>query len=163
MQTPTIDARTRFIIQERENYRRYVCRKLRNPALAEDLAQETALRQLKNRHSVKKDDEIVKYGYCVARNLIHDQYRRSQRDLPIADIHPMRCSVDGPNPIAAALCRTAMSCLSKRNYTIVHLHYWGGFTTAEIGRHLGITEGLVQVSLCRARKAMRKRLAGSNV
>jgi RNA polymerase sigma-70 factor, ECF subfamily len=157
----THDARTRFIIQERENYRRYVCRKLRNPALAEDLAQETALRQLKNRQAVKKDEEIVKYGYCVARNLIHDQYRRSQRDLPIADLHPMRCSMED-SPIAAALCRTAMSCLSKRNYAIVRLHYWGGFTTAEIGLQLGISEGLVQVSLCRARKAMRKRLAGTN-
>ncbi len=116
-----------------------------------------------HRDRLAKDGDVVPYGFRIAWNLTHDQQRKSKRLAPcgIDGCDPKYTRKQDQDPVMAALCRTAMACLDERQLTITRLFYWEGLTTAEIGEQLGISEGLVQVSLHRARKKMKMRLTVS--
>ena len=157
----THDTRTEKIIESRESFKRFGQRMLGDSFSADDIAQETAMRVWIHRNRLEKDADVIPYGYRTAWNLTHDLQRKSRRLAPggLDSCDPKftrRCDRD---PIQAALCRTAMACLDERQFTIVRLFYWEGWTTAEIGEHLGMSEGLVQVTLHRARKKMKDRLS----
>ena len=71
-----------------ELHRRYVAsiyrlvrRKLGDALLAEDIAQETFLKSLRNLHRMDDDFNFGGWIHTVARNLCYDELRRRQRDL----------------------------------------------------------------------------------
>ncbi len=161
MTTLTHDTRTERIIASREGFKRFGQKMLGNSFSADDIAQETAMRVWIHRHRLGKDGDVVPYGYRTAWNLTHDLQRKSKRIAPggLDSCDPKYMRREDSDPIQAALCRTALACLDERQFTIVRLFYWEGWTTAEIGAHLGMSEGLVQVTLHRARKKMKDRLS----
>ena len=59
---------------------RLVHRKLGDGLLAEDIAQETFLKSLKNLHRMDEDFNFGGWVHTVARNLCYDELRRRQRD-----------------------------------------------------------------------------------
>ena len=70
-----------------ELHRRYIAsiyrlvhRKLGDGLLAEDIAQETFLKSLKNLHRMDEDFNFGGWVHTVARNLCYDELRRRQRD-----------------------------------------------------------------------------------
>jgi RNA polymerase sigma-70 factor, ECF subfamily len=153
------DTRTAKIIEAQEGFKRYGQRLL-GYTDSEDISQETALRVWMNRHRLAKDGDVVPYGFTIAGNLSRDLIRRSKRLTPggLDACSPRTFQTADPDPTKRALCNTAMSCLDARQTEIIRRYYWDGLTTAEIGDQLGISEGLVQVTLHRCRRKMRERL-----
>ncbi|MCU1589533.1 MAG: DNA-directed polymerase sigma-70 factor [Frankiales bacterium] len=62
--------------------RRFLIRRGTNPADAEDLVQECALRVLSHEPSYRDADDLLRWCLPVVRNLSVDSYRRTRRDVP---------------------------------------------------------------------------------
>ncbi|BDC49382.1 hypothetical protein F183_A16980 [Bryobacterales bacterium F-183] len=114
-----------------------------------------------NLHRLEKSTEVAPYANQVAANFALDNIRRNQRFAPggLDNLYH-----DGPrtkveNPEAKLLVQKALSCLNPRQLAVNSLFYFEGYTTAEIGKKLGMSEGHVQVELHRSRRKMRAALA----
>ena len=159
MKAPTSDTRTDKIISAHDGLKRFSYKML-GFNLAEDIAQEASFRVWKRRHELRADGDVVPYGLCVACNLGRDEIRKSKRYSPggLDACPPRALRARDENPIVKSLVRQGMDCLDARQRVIVELYYWQGLTTAEIGDQLGLKEGLIQVTLHRARRKMKARL-----
>ncbi len=159
MMTHASDPRTDKIISAHEGFKRF-SHKMLGGFHAEDIAQEAALRVWQRRGQLRADNDVVPYGLCIATNLGRDELRKSKRFAPggLESCNPRALRSRDENPLLKSIVRQGMECLDARQRTIVELYYWEGLTTAEIGAELGITEGLVQVTLHRSRRKMKARL-----
>lgn len=159
MSTHTADTRTDRIISAREGFKRF-SHKMLGANLAEDIAQETALRVWQRRDNLRADGDVVPYGLCIAGNLGRDEIRKAKRYAPggLDACHPRALRARDENPLVKSLVRQGMECLDARQRIVIELYYWEGLTTAEIGKQLGLKEGLIQVTLHRARRKMKVRL-----
>ena len=157
--THTTDTRTAKIISAQDGFKRFSYKML-GGFHAEDIAQETALRVWQRRDSLREDGDVVPYGLRIAGNLGRDEIRKSKRFAPggLEACNPRALRSREENPIVKSLVQQGMDCLDARQRTIVELFYWEGWTTAEIGKHMGLKEGHVQVTLHRARHKMKARL-----
>ena len=159
----TTDTRTAKIISAQDGFKRFSYKMLGSCHAGlspEDIAQETALRVWQRRDSLRADGDVVPYGLCIAGNLGRDELRKSKRFAPggLEACNPRALRSREENPLVKSLVQQGMDCLDARQRTIVELFYWEGWTTAEIGQHLGLKEGHVQVTLHRARHKMKARL-----
>lgn len=145
--------------------RRYVHRRLGDPASACDLVQDAFVNVLERPESPIQD--IRAYLYTVARNLLinhrkQEARRRTDAFPPdaLADI-----AADQPTPEEAVDSRLQLERvhalvreLPLRTQHIFVLNRIDGLTHAEVARHLGISESAVQKHLATAIAHMTRRL-----
>jgi RNA polymerase sigma-70 factor (ECF subfamily) len=65
--------------------RRFIRRRVRDDHVADDLLQETFLRIHRNIAALEEADRLVPWVYQVARNVIHDHYRRGATHTALLD------------------------------------------------------------------------------
>jgi RNA polymerase sigma factor (sigma-70 family) len=128
------------------------------PGLAEDAAQEAFLQlYLHWGHLGEKDR--VPWLYRVAINRCKDYRRALSRAARLArnlagSLEEHALESWAPDPGLISMLRP----LPKRQRTAAALFYLGGFSTSEVARAMGISEGAVGSHLHKAREALRKTL-----
>jgi len=139
--------------------RRIVHARVSNPAVAEDLVQETLVKILGARHRVEPG-MLEAYAIVTARNLVasmwkeRDRHRRNEHR--VVDLLPVQAPDEEllrdeeRRAVASALER-----LSDRERTALMAHEVSGQDTRSLGTELGLTAGAVAAQLNRSRARLR--------
>ena len=127
---------------------------LGSAAEAEDAVQDTFLKYLEKRPRLSDPEDTGKWLMRVTVNGCRDRLRSAyrRRSVPLSEDFP------SPGPEERRELEELMS-LAPRDRTIIHLHYYAGYTTAEIARMLNLREGTVRSRLSRARTQLRTLLS----
>lgn len=120
----------------------------------EDAVQTALLRAWEKRHTLR---EIRYFNTWMTRILINcckETLRRQKREMPVGDF-PELPAPDGAN---AAVWEEIRALDEKYRITVV-LYYRDGYTTQEIARILGMSQGTVKNRLYRARQKLKGRIS----
>ena len=120
---------------------------------AEDAVQETYLRYLEKRPELRDENHEKAWLLKVTANLCKSALRAKKRHpaVELLDVYP------APDHDTGELVEAILS-LPANQRAAVHLHYYEGYTSEEIGAILGQRPGTVRSHLSRAREALRKYL-----
>ncbi|HFQ13827.1 MAG TPA: sigma-70 family RNA polymerase sigma factor [Gammaproteobacteria bacterium] len=132
-----------------------------NPALADDLTQETLAKGLKKVGQLKNPDALEGWLFGILRNCWRDHYR-SQRDMDELD-HEQLTDEQTPEQHheqqhIVTKVRSAVAQLAEGQREVLTLVDLEGFSYAEVAESLNIPIGTVMSRLCRARKALADKL-----
>jgi RNA polymerase sigma-70 factor (ECF subfamily) len=130
---------------------RFLCHFLGDPALADDVTQETFLRAYRNLPRYEGRSRFSTWLFQIARNAAIDAIRSSSRRARlVASLPPPPASTPGPD--GALELRAALASLDERRREALLLVEVQGFTYREAGEALGVPEGTVKsrVHLARA-------------
>jgi RNA polymerase sigma-70 factor, ECF subfamily len=150
----------------------YVYRLVRDPALAEDLAQEVFLRVYQARHRWKPDARFTTWLYRIATNLALNALRDGKRTVapaaPADDEREDEASrLPDTQPLADAqmltaererTIRRAVEALPEKQRAAVLLHKYQDEDYRQIAQVLGVSESAVKSLLFRAYETLRARL-----
>jgi RNA polymerase sigma-70 factor (ECF subfamily) len=153
----------------------YFSRMLRDPAMAEDLAQETFLRVYQARERYEPDAKFTTWLYRIATNLALNALRDrkevtppSQPGLEENGGEPGDASrIPDARPTAEQammeterqrIIRQAVEALPERQRAAVVLHKYQEVDYRQIAKVLGVSESAVKSMLFRAYEALRLRL-----
>ena len=136
---------------------RYLTRRLGDRDWAEEVAQETFIRALRQRHLVNERAWL----FAVANNLVRDEARRDARRRRHLDLlrAEQASAVVEPEPLAleraqeAALARRALDALAERD-RLALLMREEGLDYTEIAEALGLSAGSIGTTLARARRRL---------
>lgn len=148
---------------------------VRDPAVAEDLTQETILRADQNLATLKDPARLTSWLYCIATNICHDRFRQSRheriqsldedatggserdrlQDLP--DTGPRLDRVLEQKEMSACVQRYLMD-LPDSHRAVILLHDEAGMTNPEIAEMLGVSVATVKIRIHRAREKLRAAL-----
>ena len=144
--------------------RAYLHRMVRNREESEDLAQETFIKAFRALPRFNPDRPFRSWLYTIATNTGLNAIRSRQRRGTQVDLDFERVVAPGSLDARAAhspaddreeALGVALAQLNDRAARLVALHYQEGFSLAEAGDVLGLTENAAKVALCRARKQLR--------
>ena len=150
----------------------YFRRMLRDPALAEDLAQEVFLRVYQARERYRPDARFTTWLYRIATNLALNAIRDRKGEVPQSD---EESSEGGPSATRLVdsrpnveqqlmqsdrerVIRQAVEELPERQRAAVILHKYQNVDYQQIAKILGISESAVKSLLFRAYESLRTRL-----
>ncbi len=145
--------------------RAYLFRMVRDREEAEDMAQETFIKAFRALEQFKPERAFRSWLYAIATNTglnaIRSRKRRGtsveldlERVAPPGSVNSKRAHTTSGD--RAEALEIAMAQLSPRAARLVALHYQEGFSLAEAGVMLDLSENAAKVALCRARKQLRK-------
>jgi len=133
---------------------------LRDTGLAEDAVQEALVRAWQQLPSLRDADRFDAWLYRLVVNACADQGRQLRRWS--ARVRPIAIDVTVRDDTAAIADREQLERgferLKPEQRAVVVLHYYSGFSAAEIARILGIPEGTARSRLHYATEAMRAAL-----
>ena len=120
---------------------------------AEDAVQEAFLRYLEKRPELRDEDHEKAWLLKVTANRCKSTLRSRRRHpaVELLDVYP------APDEDGRELMEAVLS-LPANQRSAVHLHYYEGYTSEEIGAILGQRPGTVRSHLSRARESLRKYL-----
>ena len=132
---------------------RLACTRLDDPAVAEDAVQEVFLRLLTAR-PVFRDAEHEKAW--LIRTTLHraSDFRKAaaRKNVPLDE------AAQAAEPEVENGLRAAVLALPEKYSTVVHLHYYEGYSIKEIAKLLGIPAATVGTRLARGRERLRQML-----
>ena len=137
----------------------YLARVSRDPALADDLMQESYVRFLCAAHPQDGEVAARRYLFRIATNLLHDHWRRprpsSIEEIPEAHF-AVKC-VSGQVE-SQAMLGPAMAQLRPRDRELLWLAYAEGYSHREIAEVTGLASASVRLLLFRARRKVARLL-----
>ena len=121
---------------------------------AEDAVQDTFLRYLEKRPELRDGGHEKAWLLKVTANRCKSilRTRRRRPTVELLDIYPV------PEEEGSRELMEAILTLPANQRSAVHLHYYEGYTSEEIGAILGQRPGTVRSHLSRARDALRRYL-----
>ncbi len=150
----------------------YFSRMVRDPALAEDLAQEVFLRVYRARDRYRPNARFTTWLYRIATNLALNAIRDRKGDGPLEvesdlDMEPAAARIPDKKPSAEQhlmdsdrerLIREAVEELPENQRAAVILHKYQEVDYRQIAKVLNVSEGAVKSLLFRAYENLRRRL-----
>jgi RNA polymerase sigma-70 factor, ECF subfamily len=138
----------------------YLARVSRDPALADDLTQESYVRFL---CAVRADDDgevaARRYLFRIATNLLRDHWRRPQAasidEMP-EELFSARC--EWAQTETRVILGPAMAKLRQRDRQLLWLAYAEGYSHCEIAEITGLASASVRLLLFRGRRKMARLL-----
>lgn len=132
-----------------------------DPALADDVLQESYLRLLRHPPAPGRDErEARAYLFQIATNLMRDRWRARERERSMLErvlsLWPSRTERSGTLSLDMG---AALERLPPRDRALLWLAHVEGYDHREIAKVLGLQEGSVRVILFRARRKLEKELA----
>lgn len=156
------DAQAALIDAMQDVWYRYSLSMLRDPELARDAAQETALRFLSSLKRYKGESTLKTWSLGIATNVCRE--RRRQRNHQSIATEPGRPDT-APGPHQRAEHREqrdrllrVLSDLPDRQREAVALRYLEQLTVREAATAMGCAEGTVKATLSQALRSLRQRL-----
>jgi len=139
-----------------------------NPALADDLTQQTLLRIHVARAQFRPPAHAAPWIFTIARRIQLDEYRRVARQPKLvgdaalerqAAPEPVDAAAERSDGAAlAARVRAALDGLSESQRVVIQMHRFQGMTFPAIAEALGTSVGAVRVRACRAYENLRRLL-----
>jgi RNA polymerase sigma-70 factor (ECF subfamily) len=162
---PELDPATQFeALYEREytSVFRSILGVVLEPAMAEDLTQETFVRAYRARNTYKPTAPPGAWLHRIGVNLAISHLRRQRlaRMLPGRLYMPPE-GKDYDRADARSVINEALEVLSPKLRAAVVLHYYQGFTREEVAAILGIPSGTVASRIAKAILLMRQKLDSS--
>ena len=132
---------------------RFCLLQMKNPADAEDIMQEVFLKRLYQAPEFQSPDHERRWLFRVALNQCRDEWKRSRRaELPLDEA--VLISV----PPEERDILEQVAALPEKLRTVIHLHYYEGYSLEEIASLLGVSLSAVKMRMKRGRDALRNRL-----
>jgi RNA polymerase sigma-70 factor (ECF subfamily) len=163
------DALEAFYLEHVEDIERFVARRVSDPYLAADLTGEIFLAAIDASGHYRSRRGVPKaWLFGIARNTIHNEFRRAGRErdaiqriqgralLDEDDVARMQERIDAAG-VARKLFR-AMDELPDSEREALELHAIDDLSPREVGEALGISPVTARVRLHRARRALRQTL-----
>jgi RNA polymerase sigma-70 factor (ECF subfamily) len=137
-----------------------------DPALCEDLTQETFLRAYRFIKSFRTSEKLSTWLFSIARNLCIDELRRQQKGatVPLDAVDPESLVSDGPardNPISASIqiqegeiLRRAVARLPEKYRACIVLFYFNELSYEEISRVMELSLSNTKILLFRGKKML---------
>ncbi len=131
----------------------------RDPALAEDMAQEAFAIALEKFHQLRNPDKFLPWLTSIAINLTREHFKREKRSVLMPDMDSSIPTAAVHDPFsgmaehihAREFIQTAMLELSPQEYKAVILKYYLDFKDKDIAFAMGNSVGTVKKLLFRAR------------
>lgn len=127
----------------------------RDRFVAEDLVQETYSRAWKNWQSLRDDKAIKHWLFSILRNEHARLYERKRVEIEDVDLDELPIAVESRVQLSLEM-REALQSLPEDYREPLLLQVLGGFSCAEIGQMLELSEQVVMKRVSRARNALRK-------
>ncbi len=145
---------------------RYLVRKMRNPARAEDIVQQTMLRVHCARGRFVRGSRVTPWVFAIATRILVDQVRRKKLELLTSDGDESRDRAsDAPCPESTAasreleaLVRTEVEQLTEPQREAFELVHYGQMSHAEAAETLGVSVASIKLRLQRANGLLRDAL-----
>ena len=131
---------------------RFLCRLVRDPALAEDLAQETFLRAYRKLDTFAHQSRFSTWLFQIARNAGIDALRRRDRDGRLLEVVPEPGA--RPSPEGGAEIDAGLAALSPKLREAVLVVEVLGYRYREAAVILGVPEGTVKSRVHAAREQL---------
>ncbi len=132
-----------------------------NPEVADDLAQETLSKALKQGHQLKEMEAMDSWLFRILSNCWHD-HLRERKDTLLFDeeLHRHQVTPELLNLRQQDIdnVRSAVAALPEGQRQIITLVDIEGCRYAEVAEILGLPIGTVMSRLCRARRALKEQL-----
>ena len=137
---------------------------LRESDLAEDAVQEALVRAWRQLPSLRDPDRFDAWLYRLVVNACADQGRQLRRRSEQVRALPIDLPIGDPTEAVAdrEQLERGFDRLKPEQRAVVVLHYYNGFSAAEIARILGVPEGTARSRLHYATEAMRAALAADS-
>jgi RNA polymerase sigma-70 factor, ECF subfamily len=164
------------LVQYRPRVYRHLLALTRDPALADDLTQETFLRAVSHIGQLREHDAALGWLYRIATNTVVDHARRARGADAPADLEqladtgaasPLRQS-PGPSPQTTAERSEMSACVDRHlaslpgDYRVaLLLHDGHGLTNPQIAAQLQCSVATVKIRVHRARARLRAALTGA--
>lgn len=129
---------------------------LGNRAAAEDAAQESCAAVIRSLHALKDPQAFGSWFYRIVANNARTLHRRR---VPAEPLDSSAAAVPHFDNTEAVELHEALHSLSLFQRAAVVLHYYAGFTSAEIAAATGVPASTIRFHLMLARRALRKILA----
>lgn len=156
-----------LLLGERARFHRFVSARVGDPALADDLLQDSLLRALERSATLRRGESAVAWFYRVLRNAITDHYRKSEAENRrmaklLADMKARgEDQAVPPRDWDAAVCacfQGLLPSLKPRYAEVIRRVDLAGESKLTVGRDLKIKRATMDVLLHRARSTLRERL-----
>lgn len=132
---------------------RFCLLQMRTPADAKDVLQEVFLKRLYQAPAFATAEHERRWLFRVAVNQCRDEWKRGRRrEVPLEDAR----LVAVPEPEREVLEQVAA--LPEKLRTVIHLHYYEGYSLKEIASLLGVSVSAVKMRMKRGREALKVRL-----
>lgn len=151
----------RALVEARARLYRVAYAWCRNPALADDLVQETLTKALKNSAQLRDPKARDAWLFTILANCYRDYFRRLRDMDDIDDIeisHESTPESESSSAQIVGLVRATVARLPEGQRQVVTLVDLEGFSYGEVAKILDVPIGTVMSRLCRARGAMKDML-----
>ena len=151
----------RALVEARARLYRVAYSWCRNPALADDLVQETLTKALKNSAQLRDPKARDAWLFTILANCYRDYFRRLRDMDDIDDVeisHESTPESESSSAQIVGLVRATVARLPEGQRQVVTLVDLEGFSYGEVAKILDVPIGTVMSRLCRARGAMKDML-----
>ncbi|MCA9688832.1 MAG: sigma-70 family RNA polymerase sigma factor [Nannocystaceae bacterium] len=131
-----------------------------------DLVQRTFLGCLEARARIEGSAGFRPFLFGVARNVLHDHYRRGRRDRDHLDFTQVSAEDMRPSPSSAFgrarevdLLLRGLRRIPIEGQLILELYYWEGMRAREIAEVMDMPEGTVRTKIRRSRLRLEQEIA----
>ncbi len=132
-----------------------------DPALVDDLCQESWLRAFRGLEAFRGDAEFGTWMHTIARNVVSSRGRTTRRRTELMEESWRPRVTSSPEPVELRVdLRRAVAALPPGMRRVLWLHDVEGWTHADIGVALGVAEGTSKSQLFKARARLRETLRG---
>ena len=139
--------------------RRLVASWVGDPMLVDDLCQESWLRAFRGLEAFRGEAEFGTWIHTIARNVVSSRGRTTKRRTELLEESWRPRVTSPPEPVELRVdLRRAVSALPPGMRRVLWLHDVEGWTHADIGEALGVSEGTSKSQLFKARARLRDTL-----
>ncbi len=132
--------------------------RLGEPADAEDLVQETLIAIHAKRGLFHPGEPLTPWVYAIARYKLIDQFRRTRtrRQVPLEDAGELMGRSETEDGVVRRDLDRLLGALNPRDRALVRAVKLSGWSMAEAGARLGMTETAAKVAVHRAMKRLER-------
>jgi RNA polymerase sigma factor (sigma-70 family) len=128
----------------------------RDRHVAEELAQDTLVRLIRDWSRVRRLDSPSAWAHRVAINLANSHLRRrSAERRALRRLSGRPAARHDPDPSIAVAVRAAVAALPRRERAVVVLRFFADFSVHDVGELLGLPEGTIKTLTARALASLR--------
>ncbi len=156
--TPLVEEK---LLGQREKLLAFLRKKVSDPAIAEDILQESLLKAVQAAPDLKDEDKLVPWFYRILNNAVIDHYRKKDTEGKYMDQYALEADMRVEPEDEAMICacfRQLIPTLKPEYAELIETMELGDEGSKVMAEHLGITRNNLKVRRYRARQQLRHRL-----
>ena len=155
--------------QLRGAIRAFVLSRVKDPAVADDITQETLLRLTQRLHTLRKAERLEAWVFQIARNAVADHFRGAKESEPFdEETHGSELEQEAHEPVAVEDERlrqavrdyvgSVVANLPEPYRGALQLTEFGGLSQVELARKIGLSVSAAKSRVQRARTMLREEM-----